>query len=166
MNDNVIEKLTKKAFINHRVTKLYGDRLYIGWRCQKPKTGIHSFNVYVSPNTTTIIGDIVLLNLSQNIKMCVNCDLYYLSTKVNKNIRTKEWSHELATNWAKKEYPEDYVLDEYAGNCTLFHQRLLEEHSFDVSSLPDCTDYTPNFLWCYYALQWFLATNKWRPYIT
>lgn len=158
--------------------------LYHAYRCRKPGTGIYGFDVTFIPGSVIVTGDIGELILQRDNDMMpwirgvlgegrdhASIDFRYVAEKVPNNIITRAWSKEAATEVVDRVLTADG--DEESAPEIDYEDRLAlyefsDEHEWsrkcdDLYQIEPCfyeygdaKDWSPRFLWCVFALRWFI----------
>jgi hypothetical protein len=182
-----VEEAAAKAFKDHVATVRLNAGMFRSWRCQKPGTRIHGFDITTSPGhlfVTGDIGDIIVSRCEDMIAWAGSAisDPRYFAEKVPHDIPTREWSYDRAREWIDGEIEDAADVCGDVEDATkrvsvlgelkrdLMHGGIngnMEHHEFCValydSGLVDCGDwpdldvFNRNFLWCREAVKWLLS---------
>lgn len=177
-----IDELAAAAFAEHQITERFRvvnpHGTFASWRCQRPRSWVHGFDLSVEPGRLLVMGDIGHCAWEREPDMLAWArrsldDIHYFAQKVPQEIPTREWSAEVARAWLDEEEAElvqaqdskrllrwhwvrgdlDRRLDE---NEHAFAQALWDSNWTDGGDFPDLTTFQPGFLWCRAAVRWFL----------
>ena len=180
-----IREMAAAAFADHAVSVLHDAGEWRAWRCQRPDSWTHGFDVIALPGRLLVGGDIGDLWLERERDMIAwarkaQDDAHYLLSKAVPSMRraVKAWSAERALDSMDREEAEAreaFADPSQAGDL----RRRLEaveacreavddgEHAFwaawgesalnDGSDPPATDAHTSEALWCVEALRWFLA---------
>lgn len=172
-----IEELAGRAFATHTCHLLdSGSRMRL-WRCQKPQSCAHQFDVLVLPGQLIVTGDNGLLVLTATTNMVQwfrqsGDSLYYVHEKVARPLGTvfrqdaPEVFAEKLREVQKRELDSDdaavlagaiQYLDNGKYTVAEARARLYYDTSIFGDEFPSALCLTPDFLWGINALRWWLA---------
>ena len=111
VSDSLIKmhaELAAKAFADHVATVMLDQGMYRSWRCQKPGSWMHGFDITTTPGNLIVTGDVGDLVLTRTNDMIAWArgsirDPHYFSSKVVRDIPTEEWSYAKSLEWINEE---------------------------------------------------------------
>lgn len=169
-----IRELSDKAFANHTITERMRCGVFRSWRCQKPGTRAHLFDITTIPGSLIITGDVGDLIVTRTYDMLPWCrgsvdDTRYFAEKVPQGFVKREFSLRCFEQWADDilESPDvsdadrEIVREAYRDrhDCGCDHLYSLTRDVW-IDGPPDWTDWTPGLLWCRDAIRWFVTHHS------